>query len=622
MSTTSPDKTDKLSNSDTIRHILQASNDVLHQAVANKDIIIIAIQDKQDKSKFKIIADSVYEKQLEGVSLTFANPQDFIRLFPTNPANTDPPVNCPPNTEYDPVSKKCVPIAPETYTVLQIASTPKPETPQFNEKNVLDGKEDTKWAVNQKGASLTLDLGSVVDVGTVWIWWDQGDKRQFIFNIGTSQTEDEDFKNIWGTDKMSSGTINEYEPYVLGNSTSATPGAKARFINITVNGNTKNGDWAAISNVKVTKSVAVTSAERDIVPSGGGGGETPTEEPGVVEIDPDNDGGGTTTTTPPPTTTTPPTTEPGVIDVGENPTTGGPDVVVPPPTTDPNNNAEPPKPKEGRLQPEKGADQDANKWKAVKMRDNPALWKVVDQAGVNVADQFTKEENCNIFIRWYQWKQKQQGTTTPPPTTTNPPPTGTKGQTKDGVQLLFSDGKEIVEGFKANFRDDGKRYDNNVGNWKASEAQGYFRFTKDPVDDEVSIKWSEMSHSGSNQVQCYDTGVSIKDGKTRMRFENPHPSYSGNIGSGQGAPLGTKWVGYKGVKIPQADGSVLIELYQDTGDNEGAKPANQWKKIYSHVDTKYKRTGAHPYVTIRVDDPGKDGQKNLEAKWISVAKIA
>src|SRR5688500_13685986 len=106
-----------------------------------------------------------------------------------------------------------------------------------------------------------------------------------------------------------------------------------------------------------------------------------------------------------------------------------------------------------------------------------------------------------------------------------------------------------------------------------------------------------------------------------MRFENPHPDYSSNIGGGQGTPQGTKWIGYKGAKIVNADGTVTIKLWQDTGDNEGDKPANQWKETYSHTDSKYKRTGAHPYVTFRVDDPAKEGQKNLEIKWVSIARI-
>ena len=78
---------------------------------------------------------------------------------------------------------------------------------------------------------------------------------------------------------------------------------------------------------------------------------------------------------------------------------------------------------------------------------------------------------------------------------------------------------------------------------------------------------------------------------------------------------------YKGIWTPNADGSVTVKLYQDAGNNEGTTPANEWKEVYNYTDTKYKRNGPHPEVTIRVDDPGKEGQKNLEAKWLSVATI-
>lgn len=300
-----------------------------------------------------------------------------------------------------------------------------------------------------------------------------------------------------------------------------------------------------------------------------------------------------------------------------------------PPGPTPEPEPEPPaKPTEGRIKDWGG---DINKgaatWKIVKMKDNAKLYKVVDGKGTNIADLFNTPETAQAFVNYYIWKQGDTPEPNPNPNPNpnpepNPNPQPGSGTDKFGTKLLFADGSTVNYDVKNNFRDDGKRFDFLVGgDWTASEATGYFRFTKDPVDDEVSIKWSEKSHSGSNAVQCYDTGVGIKDGKVRMRFENPHPEYSGNIGSGQGDPLSTKFIGYKGVKIPQADGSVLVELYQDTGDNEGDKPANQWKKIYSHTDTKYKRSGAHPFVTLRIDDPAKQGQKNLEAKWMSVAKI-
>ena len=286
----------------------------------------------------------------------------------------------------------------------------------------------------------------------------------------------------------------------------------------------------------------------------------------------------------------------------------------------PNAGPESPEPEDkGRVKDWGSVDTNPNNWKVVSMKDDKTKFKVVDKDNVNVADNFNTKKGAQKFIDDAIANYKP---TEPPVEPPVEPPAGS-GFDKNGVKLLFAKSENVdykVEKDTRSGKNDGIRWNWKIDGATASEAWGYFRFSKNPVDDEVSIKWSEKSHSGSNDVQCYDTGVEIKTGKVRMRFENPHPQYSGNIGSGQGAPLNDKWIGYKGVKIPQADGSVLIELYQDAGDNE-TKPSNQWKKIYSHKDTKYKRTGAHPYITIRVDDPAKKGQKDLEEKWLGASKI-
>lgn len=294
--------------------------------------------------------------------------------------------------------------------------------------------------------------------------------------------------------------------------------------------------------------------------------------------------------------------------------------------------SDPTKPTEGFIKPGGWNADIVNKaaWHVVNMRDFPEQFKVVDGAGKNVATNFTKKETAEGFIAYFKThefppKEDDNPTPTPepePPGPTPEPTPGGSGVDKFGTKLLVANGNTIEYQFRENFRDDGKRFDFKIPNAdKGTEAQGYFRFTADPVDDEVSIKWSEKSHSGKNEVQCYDSGISIKNGKSRMRFENPHPEYSGNLGGGQGVPLKDKFIGYKGIWTPNADGSVTVKLYQDVGNNEGDKPANEWKEVYNYTDTKYKRNGPHPEVTMRIDDPKKQGQKNLEAKWLSVATI-
>lgn len=298
-----------------------------------------------------------------------------------------------------------------------------------------------------------------------------------------------------------------------------------------------------------------------------------------------------------------------------------------PPVPDPEPGpTDPTKPTEGTIKPGGWGADLVNKsaWKVVNMRDFPEQFKVVDAAGKNVATNFTTQQVAENFVAYFQTHEfpPKDEDPTPEPPGPGPTPTPGVGTDKYGTKLLVADGSTIEYKYNENFRPDGKRFDFRIdGATKGTEAQGYFRFTSNPVDDEVSIKWSEKSHSGSNEVQCYDSGVGIKDGKTRMRFENPHPNYSGNLGGGQGVPLNDKFIGYKGIWTPNADGSVTVKLYQDAGNNEGATPANEWKEVYNYTDTKYKRNGPHPEVTMRIDDPAKKGQKNLEAKWLSVAKI-
>jgi hypothetical protein len=80
---------------------------------------------------------------------------------------------------------------------------------------------------------------------------------------------------------------------------------------------------------------------------------------------------------------------------------------------------------------------DPNSWRAVPMVDDPTLWKVVDNKGVNIAAKFKSEAEANEFIQEHIFVAHGGGiegdepgggggTTNPPPTggggTTNPPP--------------------------------------------------------------------------------------------------------------------------------------------------------------------------------------------------------
>ena len=74
------------------------------------------------------------------------------------------------------------------------------------------------------------------------------------------------------------------------------------------------------------------------------------------------------------------------------------------------------KPDDGRPQ-DKGANADAHTWKVVSMKDDPSLFKVVDSAGINVADQFHSEANAKQYISYSVCNMPS-----PTPTNTGPVP--------------------------------------------------------------------------------------------------------------------------------------------------------------------------------------------------------
>jgi hypothetical protein len=82
-------------------------------------------------------------------------------------------------------------------------------------------------------------------------------------------------------------------------------------------------------------------------------------------------------------------------------------------------------PTDGRPQPKKGANADSKTWKAVPMRDDPSLFKVVDSSGINVADRFRSKTNAEQYIAHYVCVTSPTPSPTPTPTP-SPTPTPTK----------------------------------------------------------------------------------------------------------------------------------------------------------------------------------------------------
>ena len=126
-------------------------------------------------------------------------------------------------------------------------------------------------------------------------------------------------------------------------------------------------------------------------------------------------------------------------------------------------------------------------------------------------------------------------------------------------------------------------------------------------------------HSGSNSVKCYDMGIDCRNGNSRYRTEDPHPDYHEGASGGKGKAMSSQFVGYLFVKR-NVSGAVLLEIWQDTGNNQSA-PSNQWNKVSSWRVTSplWQTPPSDHQETIRIDGPG--GVPSLQYKWIGLRKI-
>ena len=151
----------------------------------------------------------------------------------------------------------------------------------FPPSNVLDKNLDTRWSNNGKGSWIQLDLGASKDICNVNIAWYKGNERQNNFVISTSN----DGNTFTSQSQMKSrGSTLDFEKYTLSNT-------NARYVKITVNGNTQN-DYASITEIKVN--IQNTSPPQP--PSTGGDGQTGdggTATDGVKMIYPTISGGQT-----------------------------------------------------------------------------------------------------------------------------------------------------------------------------------------------------------------------------------------------------------------------------------------------------------------------------------------
>ncbi|MGB7696193.1 MAG: S8 family serine peptidase [Nitrososphaeraceae archaeon] len=96
--------------------------------------------------------------------------------------------------------------------------------------NAIDNNIGTRWANSLIGSWIGVDLGSTKSICSVDITWYNGNQRQYHFVIATS-TDGTTFTNKFSGD--SSGTTLNSEKYTFAST-------NARYVRVTVNGNTQN----------------------------------------------------------------------------------------------------------------------------------------------------------------------------------------------------------------------------------------------------------------------------------------------------------------------------------------------------------------------------------------------
>lgn len=182
-------------------------------------------------------------------------------------------------------------------------------------------------------------------------------------------------------------------------------------------------------------------------------------------------------------------------------------------------NPPPPPPPGPVTKPTEGVEQlkgnkDPSTWRIVHMKDNPQLFKVVDDKGLNIAVEFTTQAIAQQYIDW----AKSQVVVTPPP-----PPTQTcpEGQIWDAAQGKCVDkpvtppppagGSKDLEGIQMLYQDDPRQL---------MQAQQFFLGRDGPNHERVSGKGARKITNGVVQITP-DPGTSPASARIYIRTTNP-----------------------------------------------------------------------------------------------------
>jgi hypothetical protein len=160
---------------------------------------------------------------------------------------------------------------------------------RYPASNAIDNKLNTRWSNVGLPSWIEVDLGGSQNVCYVDVSWYRGNLRINTFTISTSNDKI-NFVDIFTG--QSSGTTKSFERYDV-------PDTEARYLKITVIGNSEGNDYASISELDVYGNIPkeicdnsidddgdglIDIADSDCQQSGGGGG---TVDPfGIAKIYP------------------------------------------------------------------------------------------------------------------------------------------------------------------------------------------------------------------------------------------------------------------------------------------------------------------------------------------------
>ena len=285
----------------------------------------------------------------------------------------------------------------------------------------------------------------------------------------------------------------------------------------------------------------------------------------------------------------------------------------------------------------KGANMDATLWKAVSMKDDPLLWKVVDDRNINVAHRFSTQTNANLYIQYYIWKQSQ----VPFP----PPPTDGGEVDQFGIRKIFPSkpGGLVVtecsiEHKTRNYRS-GKPSEPTVelemqmpvGHRDDLECTSIVTMIGMQHNDTIDWKVRGPPHSKGSGKKWYCIDQETDGGHgTTLKTEGPHPTYYNNTKHTKNyfSPplLANAIFGWKGIVVNKSPTDVYLAAWI----NMTPRDESGWKKVWDVHDTGQidhgqitPATGGN--IQIRIDGIPKGkkvGFEKTSAREISYSELS